>query len=209
MRRSKPIIGLAGGVGSGKSEAAAAMARRGALVIESDRLNREVLAQPEVCEQLRRWWGPEVIGPDGRPDRRRIAEIVFRDAGERRRLESLVHPLIAARREDMISRGLADDAVRAIILDSPLLFESRLDRICDFIVFVESGESQRLERVRRTRGWDAEEWARRERPQWPLERKRRLASHVLSNDTTLEEFREAAGRLLERILERFAAQQET
>ena len=200
MERAKPIIGLCGGIGAGKSAVAAEFERLGGLLIDSDRLNREVLLTPEVARALREWWGADVIGPDGTADRRRIAEIVFRDAEQRRRLESLVHPLIATRREDMITAGIGDPKVRAIILDSPLLLESNLDRLCHAVVFVEASESQRLGRLRRTRSWDVQELRRRERCQMSLADKRARSHAVIRNEGSREQLRSQARDVFERIL---------
>lgn len=207
MRRSKPIIGLCGGIGSGKSLAADAMRSAGALVVDSDRLSREILERPEVRETIASWWGRDVLHADGRVNRRRLADIVFADDAAKRRLEGLIHPLIARERAHMISRGLTDKAVKAIILDSPLLFESNLDQLCDAIVFVESDEKQRLERVRQSRGWDADELRRRERSQWPLEKKRAQAQVVLRNDDTPEELRRRSVQALEDVTKRFVSRE--
>ena len=146
--------------------------RLGGLLIDADQLNREVLRRPDVTQTLRDWWGDGVLGPDGLVDRRRVAELVFSNGAEKRRLESLVHPLIAALRENMMAVGAEDPNVSVIILDSPLLLESNLDRMCHAVVFVEAGEAQRLRRLHETRGWDMEELRRRERWQLPLPEKR-------------------------------------
>ena len=87
-----PVIGLCGGIGAGKSAVAGILADLGCVVSDSDRDAREVLADPEVLEVLRGWWGDDVVGTDGRLDRSRIAGRVFADDSERARLEGLVHP---------------------------------------------------------------------------------------------------------------------
>jgi len=182
MSRRKPIVGLCGGVGAGKSMVAKEFEHLGCLVIDSDRLNHEVLRRPDVLQTVRDWWGDRVVAADGRPDHRRIAEIVFSNPDEKRRLESLVHPLIARLREDMIKAGDEDPAVEAIILDSPLLLESNLDRLCDSIVFVEASETRRLQRLQRERNWGRDELDRRQRCQKPLAAKRSRSDFVINND---------------------------
>lgn len=202
MTRRKPVIGIIGGIGAGKSRVAAEFERQGCLVVDSDRLNHEILRQPEVLATLRDWWGEAVVAPNGGPDRRRIAEIVFADAGKKERLESLVYPLIAQRRAAMIQAVEEDSAVKAIVIDSPLLLESHLDRECDTIVFVNAGESQRLTRLRRERGWTAEEVRRREGWQLPLAEKRSRAAFVVENDGPAEKLRPQVADILAAILAR-------
>jgi hypothetical protein len=98
MARRPPIIGLAGGIASGKSAVASLLAELGCAVFDADRAAREVLLLPEVRAQIVSWWGESVLGESGEIDRRAVAAIVFDDPEARRRLEGLTHPLIEARR---------------------------------------------------------------------------------------------------------------
>lgn len=206
MAATKPVIGLCGGIGAGKSLVAAEFGRLGARVISSDELNRVVLARPDVLAQLRQWWGGVVVDPAGRPDRSAIARIVFADESERRRLESVTHPLIGELRAAMIRQAVVDSAVRAIILDSPLLLESSLDRQCDAVVFVDSPEDVRLARLQRDRGWDVQQVRSREKWQLPLEEKRRRSDYVVRNVGAPADLREQVAAILERIVSTHPAQ---
>lgn len=207
MGSAKPIIGLCGGIGAGKSVVAREFERLGGLLIDSDQLNHEVLRRPEVAKTLREWWGDGVLDTHGIVDRRRVAELVFKDAEQKRRLESLVHPLIATLRENIISSGIGDPKVRAIILDSPLLLESKLDRLCYTVIFVEASEACRLRRLQRIRGWDMRELRRREQWQLSVAEKRARSRHVIKNEGALEQLRSQARDLFERILEEHASNQ--
>ena len=207
MASTKPIIGLCGGIGAGKSVVAREFERLGALLIDSDRINHEVLNRSEVTNTLRGWWGAEILGPDRRVDRARLAKIVFNDAEQKRRLESLVHPLIVALQEDMISTGTGDPKVSAIILDSPLLFESNLDRMCQVIVYVEVSESQRLRRLRATRGWDIEELRRRERWQLSPREKRAGSRFTINNEGPIEQLRSQVEKVFEQVLAEYSSDQ--
>lgn len=203
MGFAKPIVGLCGGIGAGKSSVAREFERLGCLVIDSDRLNHEVLARPEVLAKLREWWGDEVVGADGRPDRKRIASIVFEDAGQRRRLEDLVHPLIVEMHDTMIGAAGKDRTVQAVILDSPLLFESNLASLCDFVVFVEASRAERLRRLHQARGWDEGQLQRRERWQEPVEAKRSRAEFLIQNDGPAVALRAQVTGVLEQIIARY------
>ena len=201
----QPIIGLCGGIGAGKSRVAAEFEQLGCLVIHDDELNHEVLRRPDVRDTLRQWWGPEVIGPGGEPDRKRIAGIVFADPVEKQRLEGLVFPLIARRRADMMAAVKDRPAIKAIVIDSPLLFESHLDRECDSIVYVEASTVQRLRRLRQARGWNTEELRRRERWQTPLDEKRSHAEFVVDNDGVVERLGPQVAVILQAIIARHPA----
>lgn len=175
------IIGIAGGVGSGKSTVAREFEKLGCLVSDSDAEAREALTRPEVIEELVGWWGSGVLDADGRVDRSAVARIVFADNGERKRLEGLVHPLLALTRARLI-----DDArrtgIRAVVIDAPLLFEAGLNEDCDAVVFVECPLEERFARVSTSRGWDGPEQNRREKAQWGLDRKRSGSDYVVVND---------------------------
>ena len=201
----KPIIGLCGGIGAGKSRVAAEFEQLGCLVIHDDELNHEVLRRPDVRDTLRQWWGPEVIDPGGEPNRKRIAEIVFTDPVQKQRLEGLVFPLIARRRADMITTVKDRPAIKAIVIDSPLLFESHLDRECDSIVYVEASAARRLRRLRQARGWNTEELRRRERWQTPLDEKRSRAEFVVDNDGAVERLGSQVAVILQAIIARHPA----
>lgn len=194
------VIGLAGGVGSGKSEVARAMADRGLLVSDSDRAAREALDRPEVRARLVAWWGEGILGDDGRVDRKRVASIVFGDEAERRRLEGLVHPIVRRGRAELLEEA-RDSGAPGVVVDAPLLFEAGLDAECDAVVFVEAPAEARRARVRDTRGWDEGEMERREKVQLPLDAKRERSDYVVVNDADLATLRSRVERILDRILE--------
>lgn len=199
MSAGKPIIGLTGGIGSGKSTVAAILHELGAAVIDADRLNHEELDSPEVLAQLRRWWGDQVAGPDGGADRAAIRRIVAADASQRRRLEHLVHPRIDRRRRELTARYQADPQVRAIVYDAPLLHEVGLVEQCDRILFVEADRAVRRERVRQ-RGWSDADFERFEESQWPLDVKRGRADYRVVNNSDLSDLRRQVEEVFGRIL---------
>ncbi len=178
--RRVPIIGIAGGIGSGKSSVARAFAELGCLVYDADAAVRETLTQDEVKRELVSWWGDGVLDASGEVDRKAVARIVFDAPAERARLEGLIHPRIHDIREAIIVRAEADEAVVGVVIDAPLLFEVGLDDGCDAVVFVDVPRAVREERVR-GRGWDGAELAKREAAQIGLEEKRARSDVVVSN----------------------------
>jgi dephospho-CoA kinase len=192
--RKIPVIGLVGGIGSGKSAVAATLASEGCLVCDSDELVRRQYDEPAVRARLQGWWGPGILDERGRVDRAAVAAIVFRDPEERRRLEAFLHPLVEAeraRRFDMAPAGTV-----ALVIAAPLLLEAGLGPSCDHIWFIDAPEALRRARVMGSRGWSADELARRESAQWSLDRKRSAAHHVLRNDGDPASLREQVRQAL-------------
>jgi dephospho-CoA kinase len=195
------IIGLIGGVASGKSAVGAALARRGAVVFNADEFGHAVLKEPEIREALVERWGPGVLGEDGEISRPAVAMIVFARTAEgeqeREYLEQLVHPGIRRRIEAAI-QALPTSAIPAVVIDAALLLEAGWAAVCTAIVFVDAPHEQRLARARK-RGWSDEEFSRREAAQLPIEEKRRRASNVLDNSGTMAELDAAVSRYWETI----------
>lgn len=187
--RAMPVLGIAGGIGAGKSSVAAAFGDLGWCVIDSDALARAALDRPDVRATLVEWWGKGVLAEaaegsgDRRIDRKKVAAVVFGDEAERRRLESLIHPIVRKDRGAMVAEARGRGSA-GVIVDAPLLFEAGIDRECDAVVFVECPREVRLERLRSSRGWDEAELSRRESAQWPLDRKRAACRFVVDNAGT-------------------------
>src|SRR6185295_9284815 len=117
MNHLKPLVGLTGGIGAGKTTVAEIFGHLGAAVISSDALARDAMNRSEVKEVLGQWWGKTIFDSQGNVDRHRISQIVFSDPTERERLEKLIHPIVAELRTGMITKLTQDDLVRAIIID--------------------------------------------------------------------------------------------
>jgi dephospho-CoA kinase len=183
------LIGLTGGIGSGKSTVAALLRELGATVIDADEATRAVQAPGSPgLQQLVEAFGPEILTPDGALDRPRLAAIAFSDPEARRRLNEIVHPLVrewmAERQREAAERGDA-----AVVLEVPLLFETRGAEGLDAVVLVYAPEDVQLKRLIEARGMDEQAARARIASQMPIEEKRRLASHVIPNTGTLEELR--------------------
>lgn len=198
----KPIIGLAGGIGAGKSTVARTLAELGAGIVASDEISRSLICRAEVVGVLRQWWGDSILDAEGRVDRQRIGDRVFGDAAQRARLEQLLHPLVAQERGALIKQFQGDAAVRAIVLDSPLLYEAGLDRECDVVWFVEAERGVRARRLEQVRHWSLEELDRREKLQKPLDFKRAKADYRIVNNSSIEDLRLQVARLFSLVVRR-------
>jgi dephospho-CoA kinase len=182
-------IGILGGVASGKSLVAQALAELGAGVLDADRTGHQVLQSPEMEEAVRRRWGEGVFGPDGHVDRSRLAALVFGGgsaaAEQRRQLEQLLHPEIGRRLARETER-MAAGGCAAAVLDAPLLVEAGWNKYCDWLVFVDAPRHVRLARAR-ARGWSEKDFAAREGVQESLDSKRKVADVIIDNSGSPEE----------------------
>ena len=180
MRNNLPIIGITGGIGSGKSLVANFLQDNGCVVADADANTKIVLARGEVQQLLIDWWGDKVIDSSGDINGSFVASIVFSDAKARERLESLIHPLVRELQEKAFNS--APNNTIALVIDAPLLMESGLDQQCDVVIFVACPFETRLKRVIDSRGWNEEQLRNREVVQIGLDTKRSSADHIIIND---------------------------
>jgi dephospho-CoA kinase len=200
--RDRPTIGIAGGIGSGKSTVARILARLGCEVCISDDTARAVLDAPEVRAAVIDRAGAGVRAPDGSVDRAALGRALFADPALRADVERIMHPRIEARRRAQFAA--APLSTRALIIDAPLLFEVGLERECDAVLFVDTPRDLRLARVRASRGWDDAELARREASQIPLGEKRRRSSDLVANTGDPAALEAAVAAALDAIIARTA-----
>ncbi|MGB7347905.1 MAG: dephospho-CoA kinase [Pirellulaceae bacterium] len=185
------LLGIVGTPASGKSTVATRLQSKGASWINADLIARDVLTEPDVFRQLVDHFGNSIVASSGPAeiDRAALAKLVFGDSSEKKAslnfLESIVHPITRQRITDQIRIAASENSLVAI-LDIPLLFESRWDRSCDAIWCIDAPLETRINWAS-TRGWNADELARRESNQLPIAEKRRLSSQILVNDATLED----------------------
>jgi dephospho-CoA kinase len=153
-----PIIGISGGIASGKSEVARRLADLGAVVLNADQLGHEVLLEPEVKQALRERWGETVFHDDGTVNRGAVAARVFGSTAEheldRRFLEHITHPQISLRLRQRLET-LQAERVPAIVVDAALLFEAGWHQLCDHLLFVDAPSETRRQRAAE-RGWSLE-----------------------------------------------------
>jgi dephospho-CoA kinase len=179
------LVGLTGGIGSGKSTIAEMIRGHGIPVMDADLVAREVVApdQPAFREIAAAW--PEVIARDGTLHRLRMGEVIFSDEGAKARLEAITHPRIWERITEQAST-LAEAGHRLVFLEAALLVETGLYLRLDGLVVVAASEANQVQRVMTRDACSREHALARVRAQQPLAEKLRVASHVIDNDGTLE-----------------------
>jgi len=189
------VIGLVGPIGAGKTTLAKCLAKRGGPIFNADKAAHAVLNKPTVVRKLVRRWG-NGIARAGKIVRSKLAKIVFTDGDERLFLEGVIHPPVITETKRFI-----EDAGRKkklfVVIDAPLLMESGMEKLCDFIVYVDAPKSVRIGRALNLKGLDADEIARRERAMMALGTKRKKAARIIRNNGDLDSLQKRADRFLE------------
>jgi dephospho-CoA kinase len=182
------VLGLTGGIGSGKSLVASIFRELGAEVIDADQLAREVVEPGQAAlDEIVAAFGTDVLQPDGRLDRGRLAEIIFADPGARDRLNAITHPPIRKRMEEEVAARADESGL--LILDIPLLFEAGRESTVEKVVVVWVDRETQLKRLTQRDRLSGADAARRVDAQLSLEEKRARADIVIDNRGSEEETR--------------------
>ncbi|MFW6132288.1 MAG: dephospho-CoA kinase [Planctomycetota bacterium] len=197
---NKPVIGVTGGVGAGKSTVAQTLGACGCEVIDADALGHEVIQTPSVRDALVARWGAGVRDADGRVDRAAVARIVFDDADELAFLNAQMHPPLRDRMAERIAHARRNRQRRGVALDAAVLFEAGWDDLCTHTVCVTAPRAQRTDRLRRERGWDEGELDRREKRQISLDTKLAMCDYTLENSSGVSRLRKQVRTLFHDIL---------
>ncbi|MGW2525337.1 dephospho-CoA kinase [Streptomyces sp. NPDC001617] len=178
-------VGLTGGIGAGKSEVSRLLVERGAVLIDADRIAREVVAPgtPGLAAVVDAF-GEGVLSEDGSLDRPKLGSIVFADPEKLAVLNSIVHPLVG-RRSRELEEAAAEDAV--VVHDVPLLAENSLTPLYDVVIVVDASAETQLDRLVRLRGMTEQDARARMAAQATREKRRAIADVVIDNDVPLEE----------------------
>ncbi|GAA0554957.1 dephospho-CoA kinase [Actinomadura livida] len=195
-------VGLTGGIGSGKSEVSARLAELGAVVIDADRIAREVVepGTPGLAAVVAEF-GEEVLLPSGGLDREKVGRIVFSDPDRLAALNAIVHPLVGERMQELMDAA-PEDAV--VVYDVPLLVENGLAPMYDEVVVVDAPADVQLDRLVARRGMTEEDARARMANQASREDRRAVATHVIDNSGTLESLQSQVDNLWKALTSRAA-----
>ncbi|MFF1308953.1 dephospho-CoA kinase [Streptomyces sp. NPDC058307] len=196
-------VGLTGGIGAGKSEVSKLLVEHGAVLIDADRIAREVVAPgtPGLAAVVQAF-GEDVLAEDGSLDRPRLGSIVFADPDRLAVLNSIVHPLVGARSRELESAA-AEDSV--VVHDVPLLAENALAPLYDLVVVVDASPETQLHRLVRLRGMTEQDARARMAAQATREKRLEIADVVIDNDVPLDELRRRVQEVWDDLLRRARA----
>ncbi|MFD5887624.1 dephospho-CoA kinase [Streptomyces sp. NPDC060334] len=196
-------VGLTGGIGAGKSEVSRLLAGYGAVVVDADRIAREVVepGTPGLAAVVAAF-GESVLTPEGMLDRPRLGSLVFTDAEKLRTLNAIVHPLVGARSAEL-ERAAGADAI--VVHDVPLLTENGLASLYDLVVVVDASPDTQLARLTARRGMTEDEARSRMAAQATREQRLAIATLVIDNDGPLEALEPQVRKVWEELTARAAA----
>ena len=180
------VLGIVGGVGSGKSTVARMFEDQGFLVADADQMSHAALLEPEIRDKIVAEFGSQILDAKGVIDRNRLRPL-FDDPPALHRLESILHPVLLLRIRERIREARAR-GLPGVVIDAPLLLEVGLDRLCDVLVMVDVPVGVRRARAEQ-RGMPAGDRARREKLQKSIIEKRTRADHCIDNNAPLPEVR--------------------
>ena len=179
----KPIIGILGGICSGKSTVAAEFAKLGCKVIDADKIAHELLQKKAVREKIAGLFGRAVLESAGKIDHQKLAKIVFADAEKLSSLNKIIHPFVLKRAEELIGQYNRQRQVKAIVLDMPLLVEVGWARRCDRLIFVDCKRQIRMDRAKKMGFLDENQIKIRENFQISLDNKVAIADNIIDNNS--------------------------
>lgn len=182
----KPIIGILGAIASGKSTVAAEFAKLGCKVIDADKIAHKLLDKNGIKQQVLDSIGQDVLDSSGKIDRKKLADIVFNDNRKLSILNSIIHPPVLERINQLIEQYNNQDNVKCIVVDMPLLLEVGFDKRCDRLIFVECEEKIRADRARKMGLFDKNQIKMRENFQISLDNKTRIADNSIDNSSDYE-----------------------
>ncbi len=187
QRDRKLLIGLMGGIASGKSTVAGLLERSGCAVIDADEIAGAALQKVEVKEQLRKIFGIHIFDASGQIDKKKLAETAFQGPEKISALNSIIHPIVFSRTEELITEYNKDENIKAIVLDMPLLVEVGWDSRCGKLLFVDCNRQIRLARAQKKPDFDKNQLKKRENFQISLDKKADIAHHTVCNNHNLSE----------------------
>jgi len=187
MKQRIKVIGITGGIASGKSTIAGMLGSLGADLIDADKICHELINTKEIALKISKRWGNHLQDNSGKIKRDVLAEIVFSDEKEVSALNSIIHPVAIKQIKSEITKLHTEAATIAIVLDAALLVESNLVDICDVVLFVNTEKDRCKTRVQNTRKWPLDEIAKREKFQGLLQQKRENSDVVINNNNSKDD----------------------
>lgn len=196
------IVGLTGGIASGKSTVADMFKREGAYIIDIDKISRDVVKPGKPAwQEVVNVFGKEVLNEDETLNRKKLGDIVFSDAEKRGKLEEIIHPKISAEKQRKISEIAKKDKQAIVIIDIPLLIETNKQDTVDKVVLVYTSSQGQIERLVKRDDFSLKDAHKRLASQMPIENKKKFAHYVINNEGPLDKVQKEVKEIFQKLRE--------
>ena len=196
----KPIIGILGGIGSGKSTVAELFAQLGCVVIDADKIAHQALEEPVIKQKTVDFFGQKILDSSGQIDRKTLADIAFGNKEKLSKLNSIIHPLVLHRCETLIETYNSQAEVKAIVLDMPLLLEAGWQNRCNKLIFVDCKDELRADRAKKIGIFNKNQLKIRENFQISLDNKAKVSDNTVDNNSDLSALAEQVTEIFSNII---------
>ncbi len=191
------ILGLTGGIGTGKSTVANMLKEKGIPVVDTDLISREVIQYPEIIEKIKLEISNEVFDFENKLDRKKMSEIVFENQEKLKKLNEIMHPEILKKMWNEVEKLKKDHKI--IVVDIPLLFEINMEKEVDKILLIYSSKEIQIERIMNRDGRTREEAIKIINSQIPLYKKREKSDYIIQNNDSLEKLEKNLDKIVQKL----------
>lgn len=191
------ILGLTGGIGTGKSTVANMLKGKGIPVVDTDLISREVIEYPEIIEKIKLEISNEVFDFNNKLDRKKMSEIVFENQEKLKKLNKIMHPEILKKMWDEVEELKKNHKI--IVVDVPLLFEINMEKEVDKILLIYASKEIQLKRIMERDGRTREEAVKIISSQMPLYKKREKSDYIIQNDDSLEKLEKNLDKIVQKL----------
>ncbi len=191
------ILGLTGGIGTGKSTVANMLKEKGIPVVDTDLISREVIEYPEIIEKIKLEISNEVFDFNNKLDRKKMSEIVFENQEKLKKLNEIMHPEILKKMWDEVEKLKKNHKI--IVVDVPLLFEINMEKEVDKILLIYASKEIQLKRIMERDGRTREEAVKIISSQMPLYKKREKSDYIIQNNDSLEKLEKNLDKIVQKL----------
>ncbi len=191
------ILGLTGGIGTGKSTVAKMLREKNIPVVDTDSISKEIIEYPEVIEKIKAEISSKIFNNENKLDRKKLSEIVFENKDKLKKLNEIMHPVILKKMWEEVEKLKKD--YKIIVVDIPLLFEINMENEVDKVLLIYSSKEIQIERIMNRDGRTREEAIKIINSQMPLYKKREKSDYIIQNNDSLEKLKKNLDKVVQKL----------
>ena len=191
------ILGLTGGIGTGKSTVAKMLREKNIPVVDTDSISKEIIEYPEVIEKIKAEISSKIFNNENKLDRKKLSEIVFENKDKLKKLNEIMHPVILKKMWEEVEKLKKD--YKVIVVDIPLLFEINMENEVDKVLLIYSSKEIQIERIMNRDGRTREEAIKIINSQMPLYKKREKSDYIIQNNDSLEKLEKNLDKVVQKL----------